>query len=98
MDLGRGSAPGEGVPARPGDATQSQDRSDPVDEGVHLEASALALLDAFSTISSELDTRSVLLRVVTSACRLTGAQSGALGIIGHDGRLSDFVTHGMDQG
>src|SRR4051794_1746235 len=91
MDLGRGSASGDGDTARPGDG-------DPLTEdNVHLEASALALLDAFGTISSDLDTRSVLQRVVASACRLTGAQYGALGVIGHDGGLSDFVTDGMDR-
>ena len=108
MDLGRGSAPGDGDDADagagndpkdhhedPGDPGDPGDAGDPQDD---LEASAQALLDAFGAISTDLDTRSVLLRIVTSACRLTDAQAGALGVIGHDGRLSDFVTHDMDPG
>ena len=56
-----------------------------------------SLLDAVSSLSSDLDTRSVLHRIVTAACGLTGARYGALGVRGPDGRLSDFVTHGMTQ-
>jgi signal transduction histidine kinase len=91
MDQGRGSAPEDGDPVAPRGADV------PPEDNVHLEASALALLDAFAAISSDLDTGSVLTRLVSSACELTGAQYGALGVIGHDGRLADFVTHGMDQ-
>ncbi|MDX6324315.1 MAG: hypothetical protein QOK15_669 [Nocardioidaceae bacterium] len=90
MDEGS-AAPGDGDRADPGAGDA------PTEENVHLEASALALLDAFAAISSDLDARSVLLRLVSSACELTGARYGALGVIGHDGRLSDFVPFGMDQ-
>ena len=96
MDLGRGSAPGDGDAARAGDGDHPTESDRPSEPNPDHEAAAQALLDAFGAISSDLDTRSVLLRVVTSACRLTGAASGALGVIGHDGRLSDFVTHGLD--
>lgn len=57
---------------------------------------ALALLDAVVAISSDLDLHSVLSRIVVAACDLTGAQYGALGVIGSDGNLDDFVTHGID--
>jgi signal transduction histidine kinase len=53
------------------------------------------LLDAVTSLSSDLDTRSVLSRIVVAACGLTGARYGALGVIGPDGGLSDFVTHGV---
>ena len=47
-----------------------------------------SLLDAIVSLSSDLDTRSVLSRIVTGACSLTGARYGALGVIGHDGLLA----------
>src|SRR5690349_16932132 len=53
------------------------------------------LLDAVTSLTSDLDTRSVLNRIVVAACGLTGARYGALGVIGPDGGLADFVTHGI---
>jgi signal transduction histidine kinase len=61
-----------------------------------LSGPARALLDAVVAMSSDLDLHSVLSRIVVSACRLTGARYGALGVIGADGNLDDFVTHGID--
>jgi signal transduction histidine kinase len=55
-----------------------------------------ALLDAVVAIGSDLDLHRVLDRIILSACKLTGATYGALGIIGDDGDLSDFITHGID--
>lgn len=66
-------------------------------EALQLEDSARALLDAFIAISSDLDTDSVLRRIVTSARELTGAEYGALGIIGPDGQLAGFIADGMDE-
>jgi signal transduction histidine kinase len=67
------------------------------DESDELSGPAQVLLDAVVAISSDLDLHSVLLRIVVSACELTGAQYGALGVIGADGNLDDFVTHGIDE-
>jgi GAF domain-containing protein len=39
----------------------------------------------------------VLTRIVVSATELTGARFGALGVIGGDGELSDFITTGIDR-
>ena len=64
---------------------------------LQLEDSARALLDAFISISSDLDTDSVLGRIVASACELTEARYGALGVIGPDGQLSAFITEGVDE-
>ncbi len=64
-----------------------------------LSGSAKALLDAVTAISSDLDLHSVLGRIVESACELTGAQYGALGVIGGDRNeddLVDFITTGLD--
>ena len=55
-----------------------------------------ALLEAVTAISSDLDLRSVLLRIVEAATALTSARYGALGVVGPDGQLSEFVTTGID--
>ena len=55
-----------------------------------------ALLDAVTAISSDLDLTSVLTRIVEAATALTDAQYGALGVIGGDGLLVEFITTGID--
>ena len=55
-----------------------------------------ALLDAVVGISTDLDLHSTLVRIVEAACRLVGARYGALGVIGPDRLLTDFITHGID--
>ncbi len=62
-----------------------------------LPGAAQALLDAVTAIASELDLRSVLTRIVEAATRLTDAQYGALGVIGADRQLVEFVTTGIDE-
>ncbi|WP_085066198.1 GAF domain-containing sensor histidine kinase [Catenuloplanes japonicus] len=54
-----------------------------------------ALLDAVVGISTDLDLNSTLQRIVEAACELAGARYGALGVVGPDRRLTDFITHGM---
>jgi signal transduction histidine kinase len=57
-----------------------------------------ALLDAVVAIGSDLDIHGVLDRIVTSACALTGARYGALGVLRPDGNLlDDFVTYGVTE-
>ncbi len=55
-----------------------------------------ALLDAVVGIGGDLDLRTVLQRIVAAACELAGARYAALGIVGADRQLSDFITHGID--
>ncbi|MFI6268302.1 GAF domain-containing sensor histidine kinase [Micromonospora zamorensis] len=55
-----------------------------------------ALLDAVVAIGSDLDLRSTLRRIVEAACELLGARYGALGVIGPDRLLTEFITHGID--
>jgi len=55
-----------------------------------------ALLDAVVGISTDLDLRSTLQRIVEAACALVGARYGALGVLGDDQLLSDFITSGID--
>jgi len=56
---------------------------------------AEALLEAVTAISSDLDLHSVLTRIVEAATQLTGAQYGALGVIGAHDQLVEFVTTGL---
>lgn len=62
-----------------------------------LPGAAKALLDAVIAIGSDLDLPKVLDRIVDAACQLTGAKYGAIGVIGDDGDLSEFVYRGIDQ-
>jgi signal transduction histidine kinase len=55
-----------------------------------------ALLDAVVGIGGDLDVRTVLQRIVAAACELAGARYAALGIVGSDRQLSDFITHGIE--
>src|SRR5581483_762186 len=54
------------------------------------------LLDAVLSIASDLSLPVVLRRIVESACDLVSARYGALGVIGDDQRLSDFINVRMD--
>ncbi|MGH9295483.1 MAG: GAF domain-containing sensor histidine kinase, partial [Acidimicrobiales bacterium] len=57
-----------------------------------------ALLDAVLAIESDLELPGVLRRIVESACSLTGARYGALGVIDPEGKgLSEFVHVGIDE-
>ena len=56
-----------------------------------------ALLDAVVTIGSDLSLPDVLRRIVESACRLSGARYGALGVVGEERRLSQFITVGLTE-
>jgi signal transduction histidine kinase len=65
-----------------------------------LTGAAEALFEAVTAISSDLDLRSVLSRLVESATHLTDARYGALGVIGPGGSeatLVEFVTTGLDE-
>lgn len=61
---------------------QSRDRKD-------------ALIEAGLTLASELSLPVVLQRIVDLAAQVTDARYGALGVIGEDGNLTDFVTTGI---
>ena len=65
-------------------------------ESSRLAGPAHALLDAVTAMSSDLDMRSVLIRIVEAATALTSAQYGALGVVGPDGLLTEFLTTGVD--
>ncbi len=69
--------------------------SDPSVDVVELAPKVRALLNAVMAIGSDLDLHGVLNRIVVSACELTDARYGALGVLGRHRSLSDFVTHGL---
>jgi signal transduction histidine kinase len=54
-----------------------------------------ALLDAVVGIGSDLDLHSTLERIVQAACQLADARYGALGVIGTDRMLVEFINHGV---
>ncbi len=63
------------------------------------ERSSLAsrrLLEAILPVASDLSLPVVLRRIVESACELVGARYGALGVLGPDQMLSEFITVGAD--
>lgn len=54
------------------------------------------LFDAAVRVSEEGELRSVLRSIVRSAIDITGARYGALGVVGADGYLVEFVHEGME--
>ena len=54
-----------------------------------------ALVEAGLALASELSLDAVLQRIVELAVEITGARYGALGVLGPDGRITDFLTTGL---
>ncbi len=55
------------------------------------------LLDAVLAVGSDLDLEVVLRRLVESAVTLVDAQYGALGVLGEEGTIKQFISVGMDE-
>lgn len=55
-----------------------------------------ALLDAVVAVGDGLDLHGTLRRIVEAAMDLAGARYGAMGVVGHDGRLEQFIPVGVD--
>jgi signal transduction histidine kinase len=55
------------------------------------------LLEAVVGIGSEVELESVLRRIVEAAVQLVDARYGALGVIGENGRLAEFIPVGLDE-
>ena len=53
------------------------------------------LLDSVLVLASNLSIQVVLQRIIELAVKLTNARYGALGVVGSDGRLLDFITTGI---
>ncbi|MEU6849431.1 GAF domain-containing protein [Actinacidiphila alni] len=56
-----------------------------------------SLLEAVLSVGRELDLAQVLRRIVETAVMLVDAEYGALGVIGEDARLSEFLTVGVSE-
>jgi signal transduction histidine kinase len=56
-----------------------------------------SLLEAVVAIGGNLDLEIVLRKIVEAALPLVGARYGALGVIGDDGRLTEFIPVGLDE-
>ncbi len=57
-----------------------------------------ALIGAAASVVGESDLTDVLTKTVETAMQLTGAQYGALGVVGEHGTLIEFLHRGMDRG
>ena len=55
-----------------------------------------ALLEAVLAVGSDLDLQTVLRRIAEAAVTLVHAEYGALGVLGADGQLAQFITVGID--
>lgn len=56
-----------------------------------------ALVQAGLALASEFNLPRVLTKIVELACEVADAQYGALGVVGEDGRLEDFITRGVTE-
>lgn len=54
------------------------------------------LLGAFAAMADNTDLDTVLERVISASCQLVDARFGALGVIGPDQTLGNFITVGLD--
>jgi signal transduction histidine kinase len=54
------------------------------------------LLHALAALAGDLELAEVLQRIVSAACELVDAKYGALGVIGAEGDLAEFVHEGID--
>jgi hypothetical protein len=54
------------------------------------------LLDAIGAVSTDMDTRTVLNRIVEAATDLVAARYGALGVLNESGKVIDLITVGID--
>jgi signal transduction histidine kinase len=64
------------------------------DENQRLRGRLVMLSELGRRIVSSLDAETVLQRVIDSACELTDARYGALGVFDLQGRVEKFITHG----
>jgi signal transduction histidine kinase len=55
------------------------------------------LLEAVLAVGSNLELEAVLRRIVEAAVTLVDAQYGALGVVGEDGQLAEFIPVGLDE-
>ncbi|WP_245627504.1 GAF domain-containing protein [Actinomadura oligospora] len=95
QDRGHGAAPGASPQLRLDDLLDGLQRQ------VHQVRAARdrmrTLLDAVLAVGSDLDLEVVLRRIVESAVDLVDARYGALGVLGEEGTITQFITVGVDE-
>ncbi len=64
-------------------------------EGPRSSGAVAALLETIVAISSSLDVRRSLERLVAAACEVTGATDGMLVVTDEFGNVSDLITNGL---
>ncbi len=80
-------------PAEPGSSPRAEGNPVPLDASP---AVTRAIIRALSTLGADLDLDRVLRRTVETACEITSARYGAIGVLDVTGReLAAFVTHGL---
>jgi len=79
-----------------GDANLQPGAATPVEELAVVIDRMRGLVGALATIAEGLSLEVVLERLVSTACELVHAEYGALGVIGDDGSLDEFITIGFD--
>jgi two-component system, NarL family, sensor histidine kinase DevS len=82
--------------ARGKDVVMTSRRATPAPRPSHSAERLRALLEAHRAITDDLSLRSVLDRIVRTACDLVGARYGALGVTASDGSIEHFVHHGLN--
>lgn len=90
---------------RRGGAAAPQLRLDELLEGLQAQVAQVratrdrvhTLLDAVLAIGSDLDLDVVLRRITESAVAVVDAEYGALGVVGEEGRIKQFITVGVDE-
>jgi GAF domain-containing protein len=55
------------------------------------------LLETGLALAAELSLPAALQRIVELAAELTGARYGALGVLGRDGTITEFITTGVSE-
>lgn len=77
------------------DRTRDTDDAGIATEGTNEARRLRALLRAHRAVVEDIDLPSVLRRIVDSAVELVGAEFGAIGVIGADGSLDEFIHTGV---
>ena len=62
-----------------------------------LRSQFITFADLSRRLTATLDPAELLVEVIDDACAITDARYGALGVFGADGRIEEFVTHGITE-
>ncbi|MGW7407143.1 GAF domain-containing protein [Streptomyces sp. NPDC054833] len=105
LPRGAGVDEDTGATERTGDGAAPQFRLDEQLQGMQAQITRVrsarervhGLLEAVLAVGTGLDLGTVLRQIVRSAVTLVDAEYGALGVLGEEGGLEEFVTDGIDE-